>query len=283
MSTAAVTHDDLLELSRRALIADFACHARGAAGVPPPRGARQRQAMPARSPGRSINAAGASRTARRRPRARASRGATGKAASARQSSPSSCARPPPRWHCVPPEWTADPHDWALVALMNVGSLAHTPAGQAAGVARRPSLAALDERERGCQAIARRGAGRCIVCGTAVHPTPVSGAVRARSIQPRDVLSRPAPERSATTSTPWPASSSAARGWPTRRWSSTSTSCRTRRGRQARSGPGSGRIVECVTDALRSAGFIGTVCRPIRRPLLCKQQRSRRPGHSCRSC
>lgn len=83
---------------------------------------------------------------------------------------------------APPEFS-DPHDWAMLMLMNVGSLAYMPAGQSAGVTRRPSLPALGRRERGCRAIARRGASRCIVCGTSVQPTPVGGAVLDRKNQP----------------------------------------------------------------------------------------------------
>ena len=94
MSTTAVTHDDLLELSRRALIADF-----GATLAEQPEFRRHAEvvseAMPARWRGRSINAAGASSRAAVTSRS-SWRGAMGKAASARQSSPSSCARPPPR-------------------------------------------------------------------------------------------------------------------------------------------------------------------------------------------
>lgn len=77
----------------------------------------------------------------------------------------------------------DGHDWAQVALMNVGSIAYTAQGQAAGAARRPSVPALNSRDRGCHAIACRGASRCIVCGTPVHQAPVGGAVVERSHQP----------------------------------------------------------------------------------------------------
>ena len=181
MTTTAVMHDDLLELSRRALIADF-----GATLAEQPEFRRDAElvsaAMPARlartihQRGWSVEPRGgdlALELARRYGQGRQRQAVVAvflrEAAAALQ--------------CVPPEWTADPHDWALVALMNVGSLAHTPVGQAAGVTRRPSAAALSKRERGCQAIARRGAGRCIVCGTTVHPTRVNGDVRARSIQP----------------------------------------------------------------------------------------------------
>ncbi len=83
---------------------------------------------------------------------------------------------------APPEFP-DPHDWAMLMLMNVGSLAYTPEGQAAGVTRRPSAPALHRRERGCRAIARRGAGRCIVCDAPVQALPVGGAVVDRKNQP----------------------------------------------------------------------------------------------------
>lgn len=83
---------------------------------------------------------------------------------------------------VPPEFE-DPHEWSLLMLMNLGSLACTPDGQAAGVMRRPSIPALNCRARGCRAIARRGAAQCIVCGTPVRPTPVGGAVIDRMHQP----------------------------------------------------------------------------------------------------
>lgn len=85
-------------------------------------------------------------------------------------------------HLAPPE-LRDPHDWSRVALMNVGSIAYTPEGQAAGVARRPSVPALNSRDRGSQAIARRGASRCIVCGTPVRLAPAGGAVVERMHQP----------------------------------------------------------------------------------------------------
>lgn len=83
---------------------------------------------------------------------------------------------------APPEFR-DPHDWAQVALMNVGSIAYTAEGQGAGARRRPSVSALNSRDRGCQAIARRGACRCIVCGAPVHQAPVGGAVVERFHHP----------------------------------------------------------------------------------------------------
>lgn len=83
---------------------------------------------------------------------------------------------------APPEFP-DQHEWAEVMLMNVGSIAYTPEGQAARVTRRPSRPALDKRDRGCQAIAHRGASCCIVCGTPAEPIPVGGAVVDRSYRP----------------------------------------------------------------------------------------------------
>jgi len=83
---------------------------------------------------------------------------------------------------VPPEFE-DPHAWATLMLMNVGSIAHTPKGQAAGVSRRPSSGARRGRELGCQAIARRGSGQCIVCGRSLQLVPVSGAVQNRDHRP----------------------------------------------------------------------------------------------------
>lgn len=83
---------------------------------------------------------------------------------------------------VPPDVT-DPHAWSELMLMNVGAIAHTPQGQAAGLTRRPSPGVLDRRERGCLGIARRGAGRCVVCGTPVDRAPVAGAVVDRDHQP----------------------------------------------------------------------------------------------------
>lgn len=89
---------------------------------------------------------------------------------------------------APPEFR-DPHEWAQAMLMNVGSIAYTPEGQAAGMTRRPSVPALNSRDRGCGAIARRGASRCIVCGTTVERTPVGGAVVDRKYQPLSCSNR----------------------------------------------------------------------------------------------
>ena len=180
MSTIHPMHDDLLELSRRALIADLGAtlaeqpEFRGHAEIVSA-AMSERLAWTIHHQGWIVEPDGgdvALELARRYGQGRRRQGVIAvflrEAAAALQ--------------FVPPEW-ADPHDWALLALMNVGSLAYTPAGQAAGVSRRPSAAARIKRDRGCRAIARRGAGRCIICGMAVQPTPVGGAVRKRSNQP----------------------------------------------------------------------------------------------------
>jgi hypothetical protein len=83
---------------------------------------------------------------------------------------------------APPEWT-DPHEWAQVMMMNLGSVPVTPNGQGAGLSRRPSVPALASRERGCQAIAWRGACRCVVCGKPVERLPVRGDAISRTYQP----------------------------------------------------------------------------------------------------
>jgi hypothetical protein len=83
---------------------------------------------------------------------------------------------------APPE-LADPYEWSALMMMNIGDIAYTSLGQDAGVKPRPSSAALDKRERGCQAIAHRGAGRCIVCGAPVPQLPVAGAAIERQHQP----------------------------------------------------------------------------------------------------
>lgn len=83
---------------------------------------------------------------------------------------------------APPD-VGDPHEYALICMMNLGSIASTPEGEAAGGMRNPSVPALNSRERGCLGIARRGASRCVVCDQQVDLEPDSGAVRTRSRQP----------------------------------------------------------------------------------------------------
>jgi hypothetical protein len=83
---------------------------------------------------------------------------------------------------VPPEWRK-PREWSQTMMMNLGGVACTPEGQAAGVTKRPSLPALASRDRGCRAIARRGAGRCVVCGVSADRVHVSGATVNRTHQP----------------------------------------------------------------------------------------------------
>ena len=85
-------------------------------------------------------------------------------------------------HFVPSS-LRQPHEWVTSMIMNTGSIAYSEIGQTSGSARRPSRPGLNSRERGCVAIARRGASRCIVCGTPIVAQPVSGAVLSRDYRP----------------------------------------------------------------------------------------------------